>query len=236
MVVYSKFNKPYKLVGKPKKVPGGSIYDVSGEPGIQVKLLDKAGRTDEMERTVEDSIGGMGMLDVTPIETVYQNNRFAGFVMEKPAMPEQKTDPVPPEIPVQDKAIVTPPPTASGPLPLIVMIAAGIIMTAVLILAVFPSLSASMDPSVRTVQFSGIPMAAAGWLLLLFVLIKSGGVDWKCTILGILAFIVGAVLCNILITILVYLFYGAKALFAALLPTVITIVIVVAIIKSLLGH
>ena len=58
MVVYSKFSKQYKLAGRPAaKAADGSIYDVIGEPGIQVKILDKAYRTDEMERTVEDSIG-----------------------------------------------------------------------------------------------------------------------------------------------------------------------------------
>ena len=237
MVVYSKFSKPYKLASRPAaKMSDGSIYDVVGEPGIQVKVLDKAYRTDEMERSVEDSVGGMGMLDVSPIEPVYQNNRFAGFVMEKPAVqefdPVPAPAPVPSSAPIRENAVVT----DSGPVPLLVMIVAGIIMTAALILAIFPALSASMDYNVRTVMFSGIPMAAIGWVLLLFVAAKSNGVDWKYAVLGILAYVVGAVLCYILISNIVYLFFAAKALAIALLPSIIGVAVVIMIVKSMIGR
>ena len=85
-------------------------------------------------------------------------------------------------------------------------------------------------------MFSGIPMAAIGWVLLLFVAAKSNGVDWKYAVLGILAYVVGAVLCYILISIIVYLFFAAKALAIALLPSIIGVAVVIMIVKSMIGR
>ena len=238
MVVYSKYNEAYKLSGKAAaKTADGSIYDVPADPGIQVKIFDKPYRTDAMERTVEDAITGMGMMDVTPIKTVYQNNRFAGFVMERAEAP-MEPDPVITPDPNTDHIQpppVQPPKADAGPIPLLVMIAAGLLMTALLIFLIYPSMASSMDSSVRIIHFNGIPLAACGWLLMLFVAVRSGGITWPYAIVGIVAFILGAGVCSVVIHILVYLFYGAKALLIALMPSIIIVVAIVAMLKGVIG-
>lgn len=238
MVVYSKYNEAYKLSGKAAaKTADGSIYDVPADPGIQVKIFDKAYRTDAMERTVEDAITGMGMMDVTPIKTVYQNNRFAGFVMERAEAPIQPEEPVSPNPPVDyvPPQPVQPPKADAGPIPLLVMIAAGLLMTALLIFLIFPSMASSMDSSVRTIHFGGIPLTVCGWLLMLFVAARSGGITWVYAIVGIVAYILGAGVCSVVIHLLVYLFFGAKALLIALMPSIIIIVVIVAMLKGIIG-
>lgn len=238
MVVYSKYNEPYKLSGKAAaKTADGSIYDVPADPGIQVKIFDKAYRTDAVERTVEDAITGMGMMDVTPIKTVYQNNRFAGFVMERaeaPVEPEPVVSPVPPTEYDLPKP-VPPAKTDAGPVPLLVMIAAGLLMTALLIFLIYPSMAPSMEASVRTIHFNGIPLAACGWLLMLVAALRSGGVTWGYAVAGIVAYILGAVVCSVVIHLLVYLFFGAKALLVALMPTIIIAAVIVAMLRGIIG-
>lgn len=233
MIVYSRYNEAFKLSAKPSgNTNDGKIYDVPADPAIQVKIFEKAYRTDEMERKVEDAISGMDIIEPAPQKTVYLNNRFAGYVMEKQAAPSTETDPEsfksdqPHEVTEKD---------TNGPLPLLVLLAAGIVMTAVLVLALFPAVAVYMEPTVRTVHFGGIPLAVCGWGMLFFVVVKSGGVNWIYTLIGVLAYFTGALLCSLAIWILVYLFFAVKALFIAVLPIVVAAVIIIAILKSLIG-
>ena len=233
MIVYSRYNEAFKLSAKPSgSTNDGKIYDVPSDPAIQVKIFEKAYRTDEMERKVEDAISGMDIIEPAPQKTVYLNNRFAGYVMEKQAAPVPEHDP---ESFTTNKVTEVAVKTTEGPLPLIVLLAAGIVMTAVLILALFPAVSVYMEPTVRTVHFGGIPLAACGWGMLFFTVVKSGGVNWIYSFIGVLAYITGALLCSAAIWILVYLFFAVKALFIAVLPIVIAAVIIIAVLKSLIG-
>lgn len=233
MEVYSKYNKPYKLSRKPVKKEGnGSVYDVSGDSSVQVKLLDKAYCTDAMERSVEDAIFS-GTMDPAPREIIYYRNRFAGYVIprqeeELPIIPD--SDPLPVQNPVPQSL-----PDTSSPLPLLAMIAFGILGSVLVHFAVFPALSAGMDSTVRTAQFNGIPMIIGGWILLLIAAAKSTSRGWGMTVFGSLGFVLGAAFICGLISAVIGLFFAATGVLYALLPTIITIVVIVVILKSILG-
>lgn len=233
MEVYSKYNKPYKLSRKPVKKEGdGNIYDVSGDPSVQVKLLDKAYCTDATERAIEDAIFSPTM-EPAPREIIYYRNRFAGYVI---ARQEEKLSMIPDPEPLPiPKPVPDPTPDYSGPLPMLAMIAFGILGSALVYFVLFPSLSAGMDSTVRTAQFNGIPMIFGGWILLLVAAAKSSSRGWGMMVLGSLGFVLGAAFICGLISAIIGLFFAATSALYALLPTIITIVVIVAVLKTILG-
>ena len=233
MEVYSKYNISYQLSRKPvTKTFDGSIYDVVSDPGLQVKILDKGYCTDEMERTVEDSIYGAGTIVPAPIETIYYRNRFAGYVMPRQVLPEPEPelDAVPVTAPVPS------PKTGDNVIPVLCLIAFGLLGSILIYFLIFPHLSSNINQTVATVNFGGIPMIAGGWILLIICSLKSGLTSWNLTVLGIFAFLLGAALVYGVISILTYLLLAFFNVYLPMLaPVILFIVFIVVIFKSIVG-
>ena len=232
MIVYSSNHKRYVLstqsVGQDQS---GASYYAEREPDILVKIYHPQFRNPSTEQDVIDAINGVrSMLNEIPLDVVYLNGRFAGYIYQKsspivpPMMPS--TQPVQP----MQRA----PRTAPDGALVLICIGIGIVLSALVYFVLFNILKNSFGDDYIFWNFKGIPMIIGGWIALLVILMKSKQEIGSTIGFGALAFIIGSIFVFLFICALVYLFSVAAAIMKPVLPTIITIVIIVVLIKTLI--
>ena len=230
MIVYGKRRKKYVLSQTSVSQDyDGAIYSVPGNPDILVKIYQPEYCTPETEKMVIDTANGKcSMLGEFPVDVVYANGRFAGYIFEQSV----------PAAPV-DIQVETPPPTRSGmstAVSLILCIAAGMVLSALIFFVVFGALESIIGGAFCRWNFDGIPMIIGGWCLMMFAYLQFRDRGAQAVVVGIAAFLLGAAVVFGLISMIVWMLNLAWTLTEALLPTILTIVIVVWILKMLLGR
>lgn len=231
MIVYGKRRKKYVLSQNPvSKDYDGAVYSVPTNPDVLVKIYQSEYRTSETEKLVIDTANGKcSMLDESPVDVVYANGRFAGYIFEPsaPSVPVEVNDvpqpPVRPRTEMNEVAV------------LLICIAAGLGLSALTYFTVFDNLRSMIGDPYCYWNFNGIPMIVGGWALMLIAYFQFRERGVQAVVIGIVAFILGAAVVFGLISLLVWLLTLAWTLTKALLPTVLTIIIVVWLLKTFLG-
>lgn len=232
MIVYGSNRKRYVLstlsVGQDQS---GASYYAEHEPDILVKIYHPQFRNPSTERDVIDAINGVrSMLNEIPLDVVYLNGRFAGYIYQKSSPNTPPTYyPAQSVQPIQRSPRNAP----DGTLVLICM-GIGIALSALVYFVLFNLLKGTFGDDYIFWNFKGIPMIIGGWIVLLLVLLKSRQEIGSTIGFSALGFIIGSILVFLFICALVYMFSVAAAIMKLLLPTIIVVIIIVLLLKSLL--
>lgn len=231
MIVYGKWHKKYILSQVAVSQDfDGAVYSVPANPDILVKIYQPEYRTAETEKLVIDTANGKcSMLDESPVDVVYTNGRFAGYIFEAsaPVAPlELDDEPIPP---VRQQREMN----SLGVL--LSSIAVGLCLSGLIFFVAFDWLRAMFGNPYCYWNFNGIPMIVGGWTLMLFAFIQFRDRGAQTIAIAFVAFILGAVVVFGLISLIVWLLSLAWTLSKAILPTVLTIIIVVWIVKAIFG-
>lgn len=231
MIVYGKRRKKYVLSQVPVSQDyDGAVYSVPTDPDVLVKIYQPEYRTSETEKLVIDTANGKcSMLDESPVDVVYANGRFAGYIFE-PSAPT-----VPAEVNDVPSLPVGPPAKMNEVAVLLICIAIGLGLSALTYFFIFDNLRAMIGDPYCYWNFSGIPMIVGGWAFMLIAYFQFRDRGAQAVVIGVVAFALGAAVVFGLISLLVWSLTLAWTLTRALFPTVLTIIIVVWILKMFLG-
>lgn len=230
MIVYGKRKTKYVLSKRPISGDGESaVYPVSERPDILAKIYQKAMRTTEKEYQVMEAVNGTGsMLGEYPLEIVYERGKFAGYIFEKEESYIQTPEPeIHTTIPVESKKEL------SSAAVILLSIITGLVLSGITYFLLFPMLSRSIAQENVFYYFKGIPMIIGGWTALILMLVKVTDRSFISVILSTVSFIIGSIVVFSGIWLIITLLKTAAAIVWAILPTVITIVIVVWIVKAI---
>lgn len=225
MIVYGKHRKKYVLSANPvSQEYDGAVYAVPAEPDYLVKIYQQEYRTPETERHVIDTVNGTSrMIEEFPVDVVYANGRFAGYIFERSAA----------EVPVEEDVVIPPPaPRRSLGNAGALMITAilGIGLSFLVYFCIFGFLERSIGDPYCHWNFDGIPMIVGGWIVMLLAFFKFGDRGAVTVILSLVGFALGAVLVFALIALIIFLLNLVKLL----IPAVIVIVAIIWLLKSVL--
>lgn len=231
MIVYGSRKTKYILSKKPSSGDGEcAVYPVSERPDILAKIYQKAMRTTEKEYQVMEAINGTGMmLGEYPLEIVYERGKFAGYIFEKEEPYFQQAEPAPNAIlPIEPKKEL------SSAAVILLNIIAGLVLSGIMYLFLFPTLFTSISHENIFYYFRGIPMIIGGWAALILMLLKINNRGFLSVVISAISFIIGniAVFCGIWL--IITLVKTAAAIVWAILPTVLTIIIIVWIVKAII--
>jgi hypothetical protein len=240
MIVYGRNQTKYVLGGlSTESAYDGTIYAVEGNADQLVKVFEPNFRTDDNENRILAAIRQRrDIAGEIPIDAAYMQGAFVGFVYERSAAPEPPVgtfDP-PPAAPSS-----TPQPQAvrgDGAGMAIYCVLAGLLMSAAVYFWIFNTLATTVDAVVIQYNMQGLPMIILGWLFMLptFFRMRRNGSGWAALILGILAFIVGAVTAFCFIWMIVALVRMSASLLQGLLPTILVIAFLIWLYKKLMIH
>lgn len=229
MIVYGKKKKKYVLSQNPvSRDYDGAVYSVSGNQDILIKIYQPEYRTPETEKLVIDTANGRcSMLDENPVDVVYANGRFAGYIFETSA----------PDLPVEAPLEIQPVRREglSTPLAALICIAASVLLSALVYFVIFDKLRPIVGEPYGFWNFNGIPMILGGWVcmgLSLFYFQQKGGLT---AVLGVLGFLVGAAVVFLAVSLLVWLIITAWSIVKLVLPAVVTVAALVWVVKSVFG-
>ena len=225
MIVYGKQRKKYVLSQNPVSQDyDGAVYSVPEDPDILVKIYRPDYCTYETEKRVMDTANGKcSMLGEFPVDVVYTNGRFAGYIF-KPSAPAVPSEPTPSP---------KPQPMMGEMAALLICLATGLALSALNYFIVFDKLRALFADVYCHWNFNGIPMIIGGWILMLVAYFQFRQKGMQAVIISIAAFLLGAIMVFGLISVLVWLLNAAFTLAKAILLAVLTILIVVWFFKSL---
>lgn len=226
MIVYGKYKQKYVLSAKPiSQDQDGAVYTVPGNPDIRVKIYRPEFRNSSMEKQVIDTANGTcSMLDEFPIDVVYANGRFAGYIFEDSAVEEAPAFDVPMPVPTQPglpEALVT-----------LITVGAAIVWTLLIYFVLFNVIAGAINEVYAFWNFKGIPMILGGWVLTIFALLKFRDQGNTTLIVSLVSFPVGAGILFGVVCLLVWLIALAFSLIEVILPTVIAIAIIVWLFKK----
>lgn len=229
MVVYGKYRSRYDLITPAyHRDSDGEYYKVKSMPDKQAKLFFKNYRTKEQEYKVISAINGdMPLEKEDPIEVVYHNGKFVGYIAdfeEFEAIPEPS--PVPPPGPS--------PIFISPTMGVIFCAIIGIVLSAILYLSVFEHIASLCSETVAFYNFNGFPMMVGGIAALVFCAYYFKEQVVLSVLLSIPAYAVGAALIFLVIFILVNVIEIAMSLVVPVISFLITAALIVWGIKYLL--
>lgn len=232
MIVYGKGRKKYVLSEKPvSRAYDGAVYEVPADPDVLVKIYQTQYRTSETEKLVIDTVNGKcSMLDESPMDIVYSKGRFAGYTFEPsaPKLPDSDFD-------VPERTVKKRNGEMNSAVVLLICLAAGLGLSALTYFVIFESLWSWIGGAYCYWNFNGIPMIVGGWALMLLTYFRSRDKGGQTVVVSIVAFLLGAALVFGVISLIVWLLSLAWTLAKALLPTILTIVIVIWLIKAFVG-
>lgn len=229
MIVYGKRRKKYVLAQNPVSQDyDGAVYAVPNNKDILVKIYQPEYRTPETEKLVIDTANGKcSMLDENPVDVVYANGRFAGYIFETSA-PALPADDIPEVRPVRREGLST-------PLALLICCGASLIFSVLIYFVIFNLLRTAVGEPYGYWNFNGIPMIVGGWVLMgmSFFYFRDRGT--LTAILGVIAFPVGAAVIFGAIVLLVWLVMMAWSILKLIFPVLLTAGIVIWLVKKFLG-
>ncbi len=223
MIVYGKHRKKYVLSKAPvSQEYDGAIYAVPSNPDIMVKIYQPEYRSAETERHVIDTANGTcRMVDEFPVDVVYANGRFAGYIFEQSA----------PELPFEEMPAPQTRPEMGSGVGILLCLIAGIGLSALIYCVLFDWLQNAIGGPYCYWNFKGIPMIIGGWALMILAFLQFRDRGGQTVVLSILGFMLGAVVVFGVIALLVLIVSVTATLVQALLPTVLAILVIVWIVK-----
>ncbi len=232
MVVYGQRKTKYVLGSTP--VSGdydGAIYPVSGRGDILVKIFPKNMRDMEKENEVIAAMNGLGVsIFPQPIDMVYERGKFAGYVIENQ---EAYNKPPEPEItpPATTRTLALPPVAV-----ILMLLCSGLGISAIFLLKIFPMLAVGVFHRYTEFYFGGIPAVIGGWVGLILAVLATKDKDQEIGtfVAGVVAFVVGLVLICLANWLIVMALAMALNVLAAVLPSIILIVALIYVVKSVL--
>lgn len=231
MIVYGKRRKKYVLSQNAVSQDyDGAVYSVPANPDILVKIYQPEYRTSETEKLVIDTVNGKcSMLDESPVDVVYANGRFAGYIFETSAQ----------SVPVEPIDVLPPPSVPRARMNemtvLLICIVIGLGLSALAYFIVFDILNSIIGDPYCYWNFDGIPMIIGGWALMLITYFQFRERGAQAIVISTVAFLLGSAVVFGAISLVIWLLSLAWTLAQALLPTVLTIAIVVWLLKMLLN-
>lgn len=230
MVVYGKYKSRYDLITPAyHRDNDGEYYKVKSMPDKQAKLYFKNFRTKEQEYKVISAINGdMPLEKEDPIEVVYHNGRFAGYITDF----EESYD-----MPEETDIGVIPGPTGisfSPTMGVIFCAIIGLVLSAVLYLFVFNHIASLCSETVAFYNFNGFPMMVGGIAALVFCAYYFKDRAGLSVLLSIPAYTIGAALIFLVIFVLVNVIEIAMSLIVPVISFLIVAALVVWGIKYLL--
>lgn len=229
MIVYGKHRRKYSLSKNPvSRDYDGAVYTVSGNPDIQVKIYLNERRTAEKEKEVIDTVNGVcSMLGEMPIDVVYGNGRFVGYVFETSEESiANPFDPTPAPAPA-------PKPSMGKATTILCLMGIGLVFSLLVYFLIFGMLSNMVSESYIMWNLKGIPMIVGGLGLMIFTAVKFGDRGVTTLLVSGIAYVLGSALVFGTICMLVALFTFLANLVTSLLPLIISIVVTVVIIVVL---
>ena len=235
MIVYGRKRTKYVLGGYPQESSyDGSIYSVERNQDKLVKIYDPEYREpDEESRVLAAIREGRNLGDGIPTDAVYLQGQWVGYVFDRAA---ESIEPTPtPTLDSEPQPVPVKPPIDNGGLMALICVISGLVLSALIYFVLFDMITANMESVYVQYNLSGFPMIIFGWLFMIptFFRTRRHGNSTAALVVGILAFVVGAVVAFGFIWLIVSLVRLSASLLTALLPTIIVIVIVVVLIKSL---
>lgn len=231
MVVYGKYKSRYDLITPAyHRDSDGEYFKVKSMPDKQAKLYFKNFRTKEQEYKVISAINGdMPLEKEDPIEVVYHNGRFVGYITDL----EESYD-ISDEV-VGYSTLPVPPSVSFSPTMCVIFCAIiGLALSAVLYLFVFNHIASLCSETVAFYNFNGFPMMVGGIAAIVFCAYYFKDRAGLSVLLSIPAYIIGAALIFLVIFVLVNVIEIAMSLIVPVISFLIVAALVVWGIKYLL--
>lgn len=236
MIVYGRKRTKYVLGGYPQESSyDGSIYSVERSRDKLVKIYDPERRDpDEESRVLAAIREGRNLGDGIPLDAVYLQGQWVGYVFDRSAEPAMSMD-----LPVEETAMPRTPvnvPMDTGSLMALICVILGLALSALIYFVLFDRIAANMEAVYVQYNFRGFSMIVFGWGFMIpaFFRTRSCGNNVAALVVGVLAFVVGAAVALGFVWLIVSVVRVAASLLNALLPTIIVVVILVLVFKPLL--
>lgn len=222
-VVNGKYKSRYDLITPAyQRDNDGEYCKIKSMPDKQAKIYFKNYRTKEQEYKVISAINGdMPLEKEDPIEVVYHNGKFVGYITDFEEAYEKPEEIYVEPLPSQPAMSFSP--TAG----VILCIIIGIALSALLYLVVFDHIASSCSESVAFYNFNGIPMMVGGIAALIFSTYYFKDRAGLSVLLSVPAHVVGAALIFMLIFILVNVITVAMSYVFRVVSALIVIALIV---------
>lgn len=234
MVVYGKDKVKYDLDKAIRSVGCGKDYHVSGrEETLIARIYDRSARNRAREEEVRQSLEGMAEMAENPVDILYKNSRFAGFLYydySLEAKPEAAQT-----METQDAYETQPRGSVSVPPALIVGIEV-VILSLLVRFLLYPYLDQFQSEWLLKLSVGGITQIAFGVIVLGIAYSKWFTNTANIVLTGLgsaIAYIVGAAGITCLMVMVIRILTTAVEIAMYILPSVILIVVLIAVLKSM---
>lgn len=218
MIVYGKHRRKYSLYKNPVSQDyDGAVYAVAGNSDILVKVYLNEYRTAEKEKEVIDTVNGIcSMLGEMPIDVVYSNGRFVGYIFEngEESFAVPMADPIPVDIPPLT-------PSMGKAATILSVLGIGLVFSFLVYFLIFEMLTNVVNEAFIYWNFNGIPMILGGCGLMLFAFLNFSDRGYMTLVISAIAYILGSAVVFGCICLLVAAFTFTANLISSLLPAII---------------
>ncbi len=233
MVVYGKDKIKYDLDKEVRSIGGGKDYHVAGrEETLVARIYERGARTRAREEEVRQSLEGLGTMAESPIDILYKNSRFAGFLYYDYSL---ETIPEIPKDEPQDTYEKKSSRTFAVP-PALIVGAEVVILSLMVRFLLFPHILELHSDWMLKLSVGGITQIVAGLIVLGIAYSKWLTNTENAILIGVgagIAYVTGAVGVTAILFMVVRVVTTAVEIAMYVLPGVIGIVVVIAIIKSI---
>ena len=235
MVVYGKDKIKYDLNKEIRSIGCGKDYHVAGrEETLVARIYERSARTRAREEEVRQSLEGLGTMAESPVDILYKNSRFAGFLYydySLEAAPE-----IPQAEPPQDTYEKKPERNLAVPPALIIGIEV-VILSLMVRFLLYPYLLKLHSDWMLKLSVGGITQIVAGLIVLGIAYSKWLTHAENVILIGLgaaVAYVTGAVGLTAVLFMVIRVVTTAVEIAMYILPGVVGIVVVIAVLKSIL--
>lgn len=233
MVVYGKDKVKYDLDKEIRSIGCGKDYHVSGrEETLVARIYDRSARNRAREEEVRQSLEGLTPMAENPVDILYKNSRFAGFLYydysleAKPEVMQTET---------QDMHETQLRGSISVPPALIVGIEV-VILSLLVRFLLYPYLQQFQSEWLLKLSVGGITQIAVGVIVLGITYSKCFTNTENTILIGLgsaIAYMAGAAGITCLMVMVIRILTTAVEIAMYILPSVILIAVLIAVLKSM---
>ena len=234
MVVYGKDKTKYNLNKEIRSIGCGKDYHVAGRgESLVARIYDLSARTRAREEEVRQSLEGLGTMAENPVDILYKNSRFAGFLYYDYSL---EAGPEIPQMETQDTYEKMPKRSVSVPPALMIGLEV-VILSLMVRFLLYPFLMQLQSKWMLKLSVGGITQIVVGLAIMGIAYSKWLTNMENIMLVGIgaaVAYIAGAVGFTFLLFMLISLLATAVEIVMYILPSVIFIAVMIAILKAIL--
>lgn len=234
MVVYGKDKARYDLNKEIRSIGCGKDYHVTGrEETLVARIYDRSARTRSREEEIRQSLEGLGTMAESPVDILYKNSRFAGFLYYDYSL---EAGPETPQMEPQDTYEERQQRNVSVPPALMIGIEV-VILSLMVRFLLYPSLVQLQSKWLLKLSVGGITQIVAGLVIMGIAYSKWLMNMESVMLIGVgaaVAYIAGAVGFTFLLFMLISLLTTAIEIAMYILPSVIFIAVMIAVLKAIL--